>query len=115
MWQQTHYLEIPPILAQACKFWWAKVKVFGSLYVPKMVELGSFSFWKDFQVQAQTELVVIGLNMTTDWYELENYFQKAGFNLSTSQGSNFFTTLTTKLASLSLSLSSSCVWQQPHY
>ena len=50
--------------------------------MPIMVELCSFLFWKDFQVQALTELVVIGLDMTTDWYELENYFQKAEFNLT---------------------------------
>ena len=69
-------------LSSSLQFWWAKVKVFGSLYVPKMVELCSFLFWKDCQVQALTELVVIGLDMTTDWYELENYFQKAEFNLT---------------------------------
>ena len=41
--------------------WWAKLKAFGPLYVPKTVELRSFlywildfGFWVDFQVQART-------------------------------------------------------------
>jgi hypothetical protein len=31
--------------------WWAKVKEYEPLCVPKMVELGCFLFWIDFQVR----------------------------------------------------------------
>jgi hypothetical protein len=45
--------------------------------VPKMAELGSFSFWNDFRQSSkpELELVIIGLDRTTS--------SCSGFNLTT--------------------------------
>ena len=49
--------------------WWAKLKAFGPLNVPKIVELRSFFFWildfeLDFKIKPELEFVVIGLGVT---------------------------------------------------
>jgi hypothetical protein len=42
---------------------WFKLKEFGHLHLPEMVELRSPFFWIDFLVKPELELLVIGLEL----------------------------------------------------